>query len=187
VPVPATPAPAPVPPPHWAAAYFATVEWLAIAAVGAVTLVAGLQVFYRYVLSDSLAWSEELMRYLMIWTAYLCAGLAYSRGEMLGMRFLVDACPPPVRAVIDGIGRALVVALLVTITGYGWQFSVRTSAEVATALPLSMFWIHLAVPVGAALLAVHVLFTGFFRAEAASRGPASHVAPGGDEPPQGRA
>ena len=68
------------------------------------TLVAGLHVFYRYVLADSLFWSEELMRDPMVWTAYLCAGLAYSRGEMLGMRMVVDACLLLLRTAIFTLG-----------------------------------------------------------------------------------
>lgn len=149
--------------------YYAGIEMLAIAAIVVMTGVAGLQVFYRYVLSDSLFWSEELMRYLMVWTAYLCAGMAYSRGEMLGMRFLVDACPPRVRAVVDGISRLIVVALLCSVAWYGLQFTLRTRAEEAVALEISLLWIHASVPIGAALLAVHVLFTGHFREAIALR------------------
>ena len=163
------------PAPGWVRAYFGVVEWLAIAAIAAMTMVAGLQVFFRYVLADSLAWSEELMRYLMIWTAYLCAGMAYTRGEMLGMRFIVDALPQPVRAAVDWVGRILVVALLVVIAWYGWQFALRTRSEQATALPLSMLWVHASVPVGASLLAAHVLLTGYFRGLGLVRGESSHA------------
>ena len=147
----------------FAARYITTLETLAIAAIAAMTLVAGLQVFYRYVLADSLFWSEELMRYLMVWTAYLCAGLAYSRGEMLGMRMVVDACPPPLRTAIDWVGRGLVTVLLLVIVWSGVEFALRTRHEEATALRVSMLWIHASVPIGAALLAVHVIFSGFFR------------------------
>jgi TRAP-type C4-dicarboxylate transport system permease small subunit len=155
--------------------YFTLLEGLAIIAITVMTLVAGLQVFYRYVLADSLFWSEELMRYLMVWTAFLCAGLAYSRGEMLGMRFAVDACPPALRRLIDGLGRAAAVVMLGVVAWYGGQFAWRTAEEEAVALQVSMLWIHAAVPLGAALLALHVLFTGFFRSVLKSH----HVA----EPP----
>lgn len=146
-----------------ARAYLVVLEWLAIGAIALMTLVAGLQVFYRYVLGDSLFWSEELMRYLMIWTAYLCAGLAYTREEMLGMRFAVDACPQRLRVLIDWVGRLLVVAMLCTVAWYGYQFAAQTTAEEAVALEVSMAWMHAAVPIGAALMALHVLFTGFFK------------------------
>lgn len=36
-----------------------------------ITLVMGLQVFCRYVLNNSLSWSEELTRYLFIYTAFI--------------------------------------------------------------------------------------------------------------------
>lgn len=161
-----------------ASAYFAFVEGLAIFTIAALTVVAGLQVFYRYVLADSLFWSEELMRYLMVWTAFLCAGLAYSRGDMLGMRFAVDACPPRVQRIVDGLGRIAAVTMLAVVTWYGAQFAWRTAQEEAVALEIPMLWIHAAVPVGSALLALHVLFTGFFRSVLRSRqdgtAPAGH-------------
>ena len=143
--------------------YFAVLEWAVIAAIASMTVIAGLQVFFRYVLSDSLFWSEEVMRYIMAWTAFLSAGMAYSRGDMLGMRFLVEAIPASLRRVVDWISRLVMVVLLCVIAWYGFDFAIRTRFEEATALEISMLWIHLSVPVGAVLLAIHVLFTGYFR------------------------
>ena len=37
----------------------------------AMTLIMGIQVFCRYVLGQSLSWSEELTRYLFIWSGFL--------------------------------------------------------------------------------------------------------------------
>lgn len=37
----------------------------------AMTLIMGIQVFSRYVLQTSLSWSEELTRYLFIWSGFL--------------------------------------------------------------------------------------------------------------------
>ena len=73
--------------------YTRAVETAAIVAMVMLVTVAAYQVFCRYVLNASLFWSEELMRYLMIWTAFLTAGIVYTRGGFLGMRALVDAAP----------------------------------------------------------------------------------------------
>ncbi len=149
------------------ALYVAGIEHLAVAIMAALVVVAILQVFFRYVLNDSLSWSEELMRYLMIWEAYLVAGVAYSRGEMLGMRFVVDACPPPVRRALEMIGRVLIAVFLIFTAWYGTRFVLLTSGDEAIGLSISLGWVHASVPVGAALLTFHVLFAGLFAPQAA--------------------
>ena len=46
-------------------------EALLIALLVTMTLLMGLQVFSRYILNASLSWSEELTRYLFIWSGFL--------------------------------------------------------------------------------------------------------------------
>jgi len=46
-------------------------KYLAITAVAVMTASILVQVFCRYVLNDSLPWSEELARYLMVWMTFL--------------------------------------------------------------------------------------------------------------------
>ncbi len=45
-------------------------EFLMLVFLGAMTLIMGIQVFSRYVLGMSLLWSEELTRYLFIWSVF---------------------------------------------------------------------------------------------------------------------
>lgn len=143
--------------------YFHALHYLAMAGVATLVVVAALQVFCRYALDSSLFWSEELMRSLMVWIAFLAAGIAYSRGEMLAMRFVVDALPERVTRVIDTIGRLLTIAFLLTVAWYGLQFTLRTSEQEAVSLEISLGWLHAAIPVGCLLLAIHVAFTSLFR------------------------
>jgi TRAP-type C4-dicarboxylate transport system permease small subunit len=151
------------PMPKWLSFYLTTVKFLAITGIAALALIAALQVFYRYVLDDSLFWSEELMRSLMVWVAFLTAGVTYSRGEMLGMHFVLDIVPAAVRHWLELAGRLLTVLFLLVVAWYGLDFMLRTSEQESVALEISVAWIHASIPVGCLLLAAHVLFTGRFQ------------------------
>ena len=69
-----------------------------------------LQVFMRFVLSSSLAWTEELSRYSFIWSVYMGGVLAvkYSQHVRITAQFLVF--PPKVRVAVIVFTDALWVA-----------------------------------------------------------------------------
>lgn len=50
-------------------------EFLMVIFLIAMTLIMGIQVFSRYILGMSLSWSEEITRYLFIWSAFLSVSL----------------------------------------------------------------------------------------------------------------
>jgi TRAP-type C4-dicarboxylate transport system permease small subunit len=135
-----------------------------IASIGMVVLlgVSANQVFTRYVLNSSSFWSEEFMRYLMIWCAFFSAGLSYTRGRFLGMRMLIDATPPAAKTIADFIGVLAIVSFLLVVSWYGFEFALGTADTRAVALQFSMFWVHVSVPVGCILLALHVTASFFF-------------------------
>ena len=47
-----------------------------------------LQVFYRYVLNDSLFWAEELTVYVLVWTAFIAASAAVRSNDHLTVELL---------------------------------------------------------------------------------------------------
>ena len=61
--------------------------------VVAMTVVVFLQVFYRYVLTQPLYWSEELARYLFVWLSILGATLGLQRGGHFGLDILCRRLP----------------------------------------------------------------------------------------------
>lgn len=133
------------------------IDTAGIVLIAAIAIVAGLQVYFRYVVGASLYWSEELMRYMMEWAAFLLAGTAYSRGEMLGFTLFIDMLPPRLRRLALLIGRIAIVAFLGVVVFYGIDFAWRTRQDFATALQISMVWVHSSVVVGSVLMILHVI------------------------------
>ena len=141
--------------------YIRVMETVGIISIAGVSLVAIVQVFFRYIIGSSLVWSEELMRYVMIWGVFLLSGLAYSRGEMIGFTLLIDAVPPWLKRPLKLVTRLAIIALLLVVAWYGVEFAWRTRHDISTGLQVSMFWIHLSIPVGSIIAALHVLSSHF--------------------------
>lgn len=130
-----------------------------------------LQIFSR-VLGHSLAWTEELSRFLLIWIGLPAASVALKHGGHAGMEFIVGLFSPKVRAVINIICALILLVFLGYFAKYGWEAAMRAGAIRSTALEVKMIYPRLAVPVGAVLMifsAVYLVLENvnlFFQKEA---------------------
>ena len=56
-------------------------------------------VFYRYVLNNSIYWSGEVSRYLLVYITFLGATIAYKRGAHVGIDIIVERFSEKVRKI----------------------------------------------------------------------------------------
>ena len=76
-----------------------------------------MQIFFRYVLNDSLIWTEELAKTLMVWTAFLVAPWAYRAGANVRIGFLIDEFPKKFQTIMRLILNFLII-WIVTVFFY---------------------------------------------------------------------
>ncbi len=74
------------------------------------------QVFYRFVIvkffSFSFPFTEELARFLLIWTIYLIAGVNLREGSMVSINYIYDRLGIKGRSIMYYISRALIIIFL---------------------------------------------------------------------------
>lgn len=130
--------------------------WLAVAALGIALGVVWLQVFSRYVLNDSLVWAEELTRFALAWSTMVGAAAAYRLGEHIGVTMLLERLRGRWRLLVIRAVHLAVLAFALIVTWEGWLFTLRNFArgQLTAAMQVPIAWAHLAIPVGAALIAV---------------------------------
>jgi TRAP-type transport system small permease protein len=106
-------------------------RWLGATCVGLMVAIILLQVFFRYVLNDALAWPEEAARFLMLWMTGLMAPTAFRRGGFVSIEMLVRFLPRGPAAMLTIVLLALSLAVLVVgiqiswseVTGLGGRFT----------------------------------------------------------------
>jgi TRAP-type C4-dicarboxylate transport system permease small subunit len=114
-------------------------------------------VFWRYALNNAIPWSEELSKYLMVWLTFLGAPIALRHGSHINIDLLQQLMPPRGRQLFHLVIHLLVVATMVLVLWYGISFAQLGARQVASSFRLSMLWMYLAVPIGAALVALVAL------------------------------
>ncbi len=103
------------------AALLALGRWLGAACVALMLLTILVQVFFRYVLGDALAWPEEAARFLMLWMTGLMAPTAYRRGGFVSIEMLVRLLPRRPAALLALLLLGLSLLVLVVGLRIGWS------------------------------------------------------------------
>ena len=114
-------------------------------------------VFFRYVLQNSLFWTEELGRYLMIWMGYLGAVLAMRENSHVGITSFIALFPPLVRRGLELLAHLIVLAFLSIVLVESVAHLDSLSIQRSSALEIPMVYPYLAVIVGLFLMAVETL------------------------------
>jgi TRAP-type transport system small permease protein len=116
-----------------------------------------INVVARYLFNSSIIWAEEISQYLMIWIAYLGAGLALREGRHVALEILHDRLPPVMGRRLRMVLGGLVFAFLGTVTVLGFQFSMFVWSQETPVLNISLGIPTLGIPIGALLFAVHLV------------------------------
>lgn len=98
--------------------------WLAAFLLVVMTLLVLYQVFTRYVLDDPADFTEELVRYFLIWTGFIGAAYAFTTRQHMALVFVRDRFPGRARRWLMAFTDALVLvfALVLIVIG-GAQLS----------------------------------------------------------------
>lgn len=122
----------------------------------AVTVLNLTQVGGRYLFSTGFSWSEEVMRYSMIWLMMLGSVACIFRVEHMGIEALEGLVRPDrarfVKSALFSIGAIFCVVILI----YGYPLAIRNAAQSAPASGIPMIVPYAALPVGAALMLVQI-------------------------------
>jgi TRAP-type C4-dicarboxylate transport system permease small subunit len=96
-------------------------RWLGAGCVALMVVIILVQVFFRYMLDDALAWPEEAARFLMLWMTGLMAPTAFQRGSFVSIDMLVRVLPRSSAAVLSLMLLLLSLAVLIVGLRIGWS------------------------------------------------------------------
>jgi C4-dicarboxylate transporter DctQ subunit len=134
---------------------------LLVAITGMIALIA-LQVVSR-LMGNSVPWTEELSRFLFIWTIWFGVAASFRTGQHPAVTLLSDLVTHPAsRRLIDLIPAVAAVALFAIVAYYGWDLLAQQIlfGESSPILRVGMWLATLPLVLGSALAVVGALIHG---------------------------
>ena len=110
-----------------------------------------LQFFTRYVLNDSLAWTEEVARYVLILVCFLGSMSAVRRASQISLEFLQRMVPPFWTKVLSVTAELITVGLYGSLFIIGIELTQKTRQKMIS-LPIPKSWIYTVCVVALAVM-----------------------------------
>lgn len=101
------------------------------------------QVFTRYILNSPAAFTEELVRYFLIWTGFIGAAYAFLTRQHMSLVLILDKLTPAKRRMLMAIIDILILVFaifVITIGGFKLAMSARKVYSALLGIPRSLVY-----------------------------------------------
>lgn len=115
------------------------------------------QVLTRFVLDAPSTWSEVMARSTMIWCVFLGAAACFRGGYMMAVEAIYKLVPRPGLKALEVFIAGSCLIVLAILLYYGIQMTLRVRSQALSGVGISISWIYMAIPVGAAFSLIAVL------------------------------
>lgn len=143
------------------------IGWALFIMLGVMSILISWQVFARFVIGESLTFSEEASRFLMIWLTMLGAAYAIKEGSLIAIDFLENKLKGSTSGkILKTVMSIIAISFYLVLIVEGFKMAQSVSFQVAPTTKISMFWPMLALPVGGVFMllnTVAVLFEEFIK------------------------
>ncbi len=117
-------------------------DWVMLAFFWAMAIIVFLQFFTRYALNDSLAWTEEIARYLLICVGFIGGGLAVRRYSHIHVEFMYLYLPRWLARILSPAVDVIRIVFFAYATFLCWQVTriMHTQPMVVVDWPMSIVY-----------------------------------------------
>jgi len=118
-----------------------------------VTIVVLIGVFYRYILNDSLSWTEETARYILIWTTLLATSVTIKERKTIRLITIIKRVPEKNALILEMIFYIFIIFVIGVIAKYSLIMVLTRSINILSpAMQINMFWSQSSLPIGFGLI-----------------------------------
>lgn len=120
---------------------YAPEDYVTLAVFWLLALDVFVQFFSRYALGNSIAWTEEMARYLLIAVGFLGSAMAARKGSHIAVEFFYRYLSDPAARAMSALVDVIRIGFLAAMVWITWQLAQRTnSMMVSVDLPKSLIY-----------------------------------------------
>jgi TRAP-type C4-dicarboxylate transport system permease small subunit len=135
--------------------FITVLEWWAMLLLVLMVVLVCLGVFFRYVLSASLAWYDEFASYLLVWLTFFGAVAASYHNRHIQFGTVVERFTANTRRKIAIVAELFILGFNVVLFYYGWLLMQKMGDETAVSLAwVKMGWIYSALPITGGIMSL---------------------------------
>ena len=124
--------------------------------LGSMVLVLAWQVFSRYALNAPSTYSEEILRYGMIWSSLLGAAFACGRQSHMAIYLLRDMMSGRLRTMLNLLTPVAFILFSGAVLIAGGLRAVDVAqSQTSPVMQIPMVWVYVAMPVSGALIVIY--------------------------------
>jgi len=124
-------------------------DWVAFAIFWALAFIVFLQFFTRYVLNDSLSWTEEIARYGLMWIVFIGGIMVTRRNSHIAVELLANVMKPgTARSLLLAVVDLIKLGFLGMLAWFAWTITERMHMQRMTVFDLPMSYVYAGVAVG---------------------------------------
>lgn len=123
------------------------------------TVLLSIQIFARYILGTGVSWSEEMSRYLFVWSIYFGCTLAAREDKHIRVTAQLGLLPKKLRAWIVTLSDVVWIAFSAVVTFFGLIYvgSMFEYPFYSQTMGFNLAWVYAIVPLGYFLMTLHVI------------------------------
>lgn len=132
--------------------------------LGTMTIVTFLAAINRFTLNLAMPWTEELVKFLVMWMTMIGAALGIGRSEHVGIDVFVERFPQKLQFIISQFMNLTGIAFSIVFCYIGYLMVAKQYTQKSTALEISMGFVYACIAVGAILMLIefgYKFYSGF--------------------------
>ena len=120
-------------------------------------IVVSLEVITR-MMNNALPWTEELARWLLVGTCFIGGSVALKRRKHVGVTGLIRFLPLQVKRIVLLMTHITIIVFLGYLIYFACDMIKVQGWQTGSVLLVPMYYVRANIPIGAALMLVHMLY-----------------------------
>jgi TRAP-type C4-dicarboxylate transport system permease small subunit len=128
------------------------------------TIVTFMAAFNRFTIQIAMPWTDELVRFMLLWMTMVGAALGINTGVHVGINVITDLFPPKLRLNVARVMNLVGIVFTVIFLNIGIKIVKAQYIQKSTAMTISMGWVYGCIIAGAILMFfefVYLLYLSF--------------------------